>query len=38
MHTTEYDDLVRFFHAEGYGWRKAQQKADDAIERVVRQK
>lgn len=34
METKEYDNLVRFFHAEGYGWRKAQQKVDESIERV----
>ena len=34
MTTTEYDRLVRLFHAEGYGWRKAQEEADERIERL----
>ena len=34
MTTREYDDLVRFFHMEGYGWRKAQEKVDERIERL----
>jgi len=34
MKTTEYDNLTRFFHKEGYGWRKAQQKVDERIERL----
>lgn len=33
MRTEEYDELVRFFHDEGYGWRKAQEEADDVVEK-----
>ena len=32
MKTKEYDELVRFFHnEEGYGWKKAQEKADSLV-------
>lgn len=34
MTTAEYDRLVRLFHAEGYGWTKAQEKVDERIERL----